>query len=194
MGDERIVVRRPVGPPPFALRVAAVLVVPLLLYALVATGQKAIDKYRLNQEAERLRAEVVSLRAENIQLQQSLEDARTDVAIETIAREQLGLIKPGDHPIVMVGQPAVQSAAAPWEGFEAGLMTGPTRQETLAGILRRESEEIERLRADLEQAMNRPLSAENPSNISRRSRQSIHHCSICAFRTDSDLCSSSALR
>ena len=68
MCDERIVVRRPVGPPPFALRVAAVLVVPLLLYALVATGQKAIDKYRLNQEAERLRAEVVSLRAENIQL------------------------------------------------------------------------------------------------------------------------------
>ena len=113
MDDERIVVRRAVGPPPFALRVAAVLVVPLLLYALVATGQKAIDKYRLNQEAERLRAEVVSLRAENVQLQQSLEDARTDVAIETIAREQLGLIKPGDHPIVMIGQPAVQPAAAP---------------------------------------------------------------------------------
>ena len=33
-----IVVRRPVGPPPLALRLAAVLVVPLLLYALVATG------------------------------------------------------------------------------------------------------------------------------------------------------------
>ena len=120
MGDERIVVRRPVGPPPFALRVAAVLVVPLLLYALVATGQKAIDKYRLNQEAERLRAEVVSLRAENVQLQQSLEDARTDVAIETIAREQLGLIRPGDHPIVMVGQPAIQPAAAPNGAASAG--------------------------------------------------------------------------
>jgi|SRR5207237_4874177 len=124
MGDERIVVRRPVGPPPFALRVAAVLVVPLLLYALVATGQKAIDKYRLNQEAERLRAEVVSLRAENIQLQQSLEDARTDVAIETIAREQLGLIKPGDHPIVMVGQPAVQPAAAPNRAESPGSAQG----------------------------------------------------------------------
>jgi cell division protein FtsB len=104
--DERIVVRRPVGPPPFALRVAAVLVVPLLLYALVATGQKAVDNYRLNQEADRLRADIVGLRAENIQLQQSLEDARTDVAIETIAREQLGLIRQGDHPVVIVGQPA----------------------------------------------------------------------------------------
>src|SRR5947209_2356490 len=120
MDDERIVVRRAVGPPPFALRVAAVLVVPLLLYALVATGQKAIDKYRLNQEAERLRAEIVSLRADNIQLQQSLEDARTDVAIETIAREQLGLIRPGDHPIVMVGQPVIQPAAAPNDAASAG--------------------------------------------------------------------------
>jgi cell division protein FtsL len=109
---EPTVVRRPVGPPPLALRVAAVLVVPLLLYALFATGQKAVDNYRLNQEADRLRAEIVTLRSENIQLQQSLEDARTDTAIETIAREQLGLIKPGDHPIVVVGQPEVRPAAA----------------------------------------------------------------------------------
>jgi cell division protein FtsL len=104
--DEPIVVRRPTGPPPFALRVAAVLVVPLLLYALVATGQKAVENYRLNQEADGLRAEIVSLRAENIQLQQDIEKARTDPAIETIAREQLGLIKPGDHPLVVVDPPA----------------------------------------------------------------------------------------
>ena len=44
--------RRPVGPPPLALRLAAVLAVPLLLYALVTTGQKALDNYRLNQEAD----------------------------------------------------------------------------------------------------------------------------------------------
>jgi cell division protein FtsB len=106
--DERLVVRRPIGPPPLALRFAAVLVVPLLLYALVATGQKALDNFRLNQEAEALRAEVVGLRAENIELQQDIERARTDTAIETIAREQLGLIKPGDHPVVMIAQSGSQ--------------------------------------------------------------------------------------
>jgi cell division protein FtsL len=114
--DEPIVVRRPIGPPPLALRFAAVLVVPLLLYALVATGQKALDNYRLNQETEALRAEVVGLRAENIQLQQQIERARTDTAIETIAREQLGLIKPGDHPIVVTSQltpPAATATPAP---------------------------------------------------------------------------------
>jgi cell division protein FtsB len=110
--DESIVVRRPIGPPPLALRLAAVLVVPLLLYALVATGQKALDNYRLNQEADALRADVAALRAENVQLQQRIEQARSDTAIETIAREQLGLIKPGDHPLVLVpmgGPPASTS-------------------------------------------------------------------------------------
>jgi cell division protein FtsL len=113
MSHEPIVLRRPVGPPPLALRLAAVLVVPLLLYALVATGQKALDNYRLNQEAAGLRAEVLQLREQNIQLQQQIEAARTDAAIETIAREQLGLIKPGDHPLVLVAdssQPAPTAA------------------------------------------------------------------------------------
>jgi cell division protein FtsL len=104
-----IVVRRPIGPPPLALRFAAVLVVPLLLYALVATGQRALDNYRLNQQTEALRAEVLGLRAENIQLQQEIEQARTDTAIETIAREQLGLIRPGDRPVVLVSSAASSS-------------------------------------------------------------------------------------
>ena len=109
--DDPIVVRHPTGPPPLALRLAAVLVVPLLLYVLVATGQKAVENYHLNQEADGLRNDVVALRAENLQLQKQIEDARTDVAIETTAREQLGLIKPGDHPLVLVSQAPVPAAA-----------------------------------------------------------------------------------
>jgi cell division protein FtsL len=110
MTDEPVVVRRPIGPPPLALRFAAVLVIPLLLYALVATGQKALDNYRLNQETEALQAEVVGLRAENVQLQQDIERARTDTAIETIAREQLGLVRPGDRPVVLIGQSSAPAA------------------------------------------------------------------------------------
>ena len=107
-----IVLRRPTGPPPLALRLAAVLVVPLLLYALVATGQKAVDNYRLNREADGLRAEILGLRSDNIQLQKQIEQARTDTAIETIAREQLGLIKAGDHPLVVISQGALPAAPA----------------------------------------------------------------------------------
>ena len=109
--DEPVVVRHPVGPPPLALRLAAVLAVPLVLYALVATGQKALDNYRLNQEAGGLRAEVVALRAENIELQKQIEQARTDGAIEAVAREQLGLIRPGDRPLVLISdQPAAPAS------------------------------------------------------------------------------------
>jgi cell division protein DivIC len=99
---EEAIVRRPVGPPPVALRLAAVLVVPLLLYALFATGQKALDNYRLNQQADALRVEIRDLRNENIALQQEILEARTDASIETIAREQLGLVRPGDNPLVLV--------------------------------------------------------------------------------------------
>jgi cell division protein DivIC len=106
-----VVVRKPLGPPPLALRLAAVLAVPLLLYALVATGQKAVDNYHLNQEADALRAQVVGLRGENVALQQQIELARTDAAIETIAREQLGLVKPGDKPLVLVSSASPPKAS-----------------------------------------------------------------------------------
>ncbi len=111
MMDEPVIVRHPVGPPPLALRVAAVLAVPLLLYALVATGQKAVENYRLNQQADALRAEISGLKAQNVQLQGQIEQARTDTAIETIAREQLGLVKPGDHPLVLVSDGSTRAAS-----------------------------------------------------------------------------------
>ena len=111
--DEPFVVRKPTGPPPLVLKLAAVLVVPLVLSALVATGQKAVDNYRLNREADGLRTEILGLRSDNIQLQKQIEQARTDTAIETIAREQLGLIKSGDHPLVLVAQPPQPAAAPP---------------------------------------------------------------------------------
>lgn len=107
-----IVVRRPVGPPPLALRLAAVLAVPLLLYALVATGQKAVENYQLNQQADGLRSDIAALRAQNLQLQQDIETARTDAAIESIAREQLGLIRPGDHPLVLISRAGAPTGAS----------------------------------------------------------------------------------
>jgi cell division protein DivIC len=115
---EDAIVRRPFGPPPVALRFAAVLVVPFLLYALFATGQKALDNYRLNQQADALRTEVRELRNENIALQQQILQARTDASIESIARQQLGLVRPGDNPLVLI-------PAGPAAGSEAQTTAQP---------------------------------------------------------------------
>jgi cell division protein FtsL len=116
---EDAIVRRPFGPPPVALRLAAVLVVPFLLYALFATGQKALDNYRLNQQADALRTEVRELRNENIALQQQILQARTDASIESIARQQLGLVRPGDNPLVLI-------PAGPAAGSESQTAPQPT--------------------------------------------------------------------
>jgi len=125
MDEPVVVVRRPIGPPPLALRLAAVLAVPLLLYALVMTGQKAVENYQLNQQADDLRAQIVGLRAQNVQLQQQIEDARTDTAIETIAREQLGLVKPGDHPLVLISDGSTSTAGAAQSGAGAQVASPP---------------------------------------------------------------------
>ncbi len=114
-------IRKPMGPPPLALRLMAVLAVPLLLYALVATGQKALDNYRLNQQAAALRTQVRALERENVRLQHDIVEARTDVAIETIAREQLGLVKPGDNAVILGPdgrQPPAPPAMAPTRALE----------------------------------------------------------------------------
>lgn len=91
------------GPPPLLLRFAAMLMIPVVVYALYATGQKALDNYTLSQQAARLRLEVSGLRDQNLALQQEILRARTDAAIESVARAQLGLARPGDQPVAFVG-------------------------------------------------------------------------------------------
>jgi cell division protein FtsB len=106
--------RKPLGPPPMALKLAAVLVVPVVLYALYVTGLQALDNYRLNRQADALRIEVRQLRNENLGLQDALVQARSDTAIETSAREQLGLVKPGEHAVVLLpaaGRPGADPAS-----------------------------------------------------------------------------------
>ena len=136
-GSRPLPSRRLAGPPPLALRLAAWLAVPLVVYALYATGQKALENYRLNQQADRLESDVRSLRDENLRLQSQIVEARSDVAIETIAREDLGLVKPGDTPLTLLpagGQkataeappPPEKSTPPPWQQWR-DLVFGPPR-------------------------------------------------------------------
>ncbi|MBI2755766.1 MAG: septum formation initiator family protein [Chloroflexi bacterium] len=98
---------------PILGRLVLLLLLPLVMYGLYATGQKAMDNFRLNQQADGLSDEVVALRAENLKLQADLEYARTDAAIEAIAREQLGLVRPGDRALATVGSGAVTPPPPP---------------------------------------------------------------------------------
>lgn len=90
------------------------------LYLILLTGQRALDAYRMNQELMALQGEIETLRARNLELQAELSSGRADEDIERIARDELGLVRPGDRPVVLIwpdgapprGQPALFPGAS----------------------------------------------------------------------------------
>ncbi|MBI3975857.1 MAG: cell division protein FtsL [Armatimonadetes bacterium] len=82
-------------------------VVPLLLIGaalltLNAFGATYLATYRLHREADRLSREAGALRRENAQLREEIRRLHTPQYIERLAREQLGLVRPGEIPIILV--------------------------------------------------------------------------------------------
>ena len=82
-------------------------VVPLLVLSVVvllfnAFGSSYLSVYRLRREAAGLDREVQGLRRENAQLREELRRLHTPEYIERLAREQLGLVKPGEIPFILI--------------------------------------------------------------------------------------------
>jgi cell division protein FtsL len=73
-----------------------------VVFTLFVIGGKAVQSYELKQEALALERRIDGLKIENRQIKQQLEYYRSDQFIEKVAREELGLIKPGDVAVVMV--------------------------------------------------------------------------------------------
>ncbi len=72
------------------------------IYLVILTGQRALDAYRANQEVEAVRQDIAALRTRNFELQSELSSSKLDEDIERTAREELGLAKPGDHPVILL--------------------------------------------------------------------------------------------
>ena len=90
-------------------------VLPLLGYAGYTVADRWYQGYQLTREEMALRADIARLREHNLALQAELKDVRSDAYIEGVAREQLGLVKPGDRAIVLVGPPQTAALAKPAE-------------------------------------------------------------------------------
>jgi cell division protein FtsB len=88
----------------------AIFILPALAYGGYSVGDRWYQNYVLSQEEAAVRADLQRLRETNARLQRDLETARSDAGVEKAAREQLGLIKPGDRPIQIVGPPGVQAS------------------------------------------------------------------------------------
>lgn len=86
---------------------------PALVYAGYSIADRWYQSYILGEEETLLRREIADLRERNLLLQSDLAHARRDEYIESVAREQLNLARPGDRSIVLVGPTAVAADRKP---------------------------------------------------------------------------------
>lgn len=73
-----------------------------VLFVLVTIGGKAVQGYEMKQEAKAVQQRVDELKKENRDLAGQLDYYKSDEYIEKVAREELGLVRPGDVPVVIV--------------------------------------------------------------------------------------------
>jgi cell division protein DivIC len=81
------------------------LIAAIVLLVLIAIGERAVQNYEMQQEAKTAERRVEQLKKENQALNQQLEYYRSDQYIEKMAREELGLVRPGDVAVAIVGTP-----------------------------------------------------------------------------------------
>jgi cell division protein FtsB len=107
------------GPSHVVLAVAA-LFLALFLYSAVQT---AAQTYRLHEERRSLTYEIDELRRQRAELQGLREYLASDEYLETVARTQFGLVRPGESAVLVDGptQPQPERAAGQrwWEALFA---------------------------------------------------------------------------
>ena len=88
-----------------------VLVAAIVVAAVLALfAVRYLDVYKLNREAARLAVLKRSLQQQNAILREEMKLLHTPSYVEKIAREQLGLVKPGEMAVLIVRPPAPPSA------------------------------------------------------------------------------------
>lgn len=91
-----------------------VVVCVVCVYFIIGFYGKSLESYRINQRADEVRREVAALDARNRDLQTKVAELSTDGYAETTARDKLGLVKPGDHSLIVLPEkPDVAWVAGP---------------------------------------------------------------------------------
>ena len=111
--------------------------VPTLAYAGYSVTDRWYQSYLLAEEEEALRVEIGGLRQQNLRLQAELLHARSDRSVEAVAREQLGLVKPGDRAFVLVGPTVAATPDAPPVATPTARPEKPAWRKVLEAVLGR---------------------------------------------------------
>ena len=96
------------------MQILLLLVLTVALYFAAAFAGELIASHRIDQQLAALTSDIDRLRADNTRLKGAVAQASGDAFVERQAREELGLVRPGDIPVVVVNAPApVPPAPAP---------------------------------------------------------------------------------
>jgi cell division protein DivIC len=107
------------GPAHMVLAVAALLL-GLFLYSAMQT---ATQTYRLHDERRDLTQQVERLRTQKSELEGLQEYLASDEYIESVARSQFGLVKPGETAVVVDAPPAPTPTTTPGERWWESLFS-----------------------------------------------------------------------
>ncbi len=88
-------------------RLVAVAGLAVLAYFLFSLSDLVISKHRLDERLTSLQSEVSRLEAESKDLEREVAWLQTDEAVEALAREELGWVKPGETGVAAVSPTAV---------------------------------------------------------------------------------------
>lgn len=100
----------------------------LLLSFAVAIAGRGMQMYRITQDEARLQREVAELEARNIALRTQKEFYNSDFYVERVAREELGLVKPGDTGVIVVRRTPAESSAGAAETVAPLPAAAPKRE------------------------------------------------------------------
>jgi cell division protein FtsB len=90
--------------------VFAVLAVAVSVYFAVRTSQAVLVNQRLSDQLHAERMVTTHMEQENSALQAQIATEQTPAYIEQVAREQLGLMRPGDHVVQLESAPPLRPA------------------------------------------------------------------------------------
>ena len=112
---------------PLPVRQVAIAISLAVIAIVVASfARLAIQEYQLNVQKQALEKSVTSLKAENQSLQHQIAYLHTDAAIEHLAREELGWVKPGDTAVIII-----TSKTPPPLGTPSKVVATPSRETPL---------------------------------------------------------------
>ncbi len=95
------------------MQILLLLVLTVALYFGAAFTGELLESQRIAGQVATLNLNIGQLKAQNARLSAAVAEAKTDTFVEQQARDKLGMVKPGDNPVIITNAPSAPPPPAP---------------------------------------------------------------------------------